>query len=299
MERSDSLSKVQRAEALANAEISWKAEKKQEEINRLENEKALQTEVIVQKSALANRLILIIAFILLALILIIAAGILFFKNKAKQKALDHHKHIAEITRLKMQNINNLLSPHLFFNLLNSVSDDAGDVGKVKEKLSQTALLLRTSLENTEQTAISLSRELEMVKAYISLQSSRIHDTFKADFLISETVDLNIQIPAMMLQIPIENAIKHGLMPLEGEKKLTVSIQKSNQAVVLKVEDNGIGRKNSQGRTSGTGTGLKVLLQTIRLLNQQNKEQIIFTINDKEPQGTGVEIIIPEKFDYLL
>ena len=69
--------------------------------------------------------------------------------------------------------------------------------------------------------------------------------------------------------------------------------------ILIIDDNGIGRKNSQGRTTGTGTGLKVLLQTIRLLNKQNNEQIIFTINDKEPQGTEVEIIVPEKFNYAL
>lgn len=299
LEKSDSLSKVQRAEALVNAEISWKAGKKQEEIDRLENEKSLQQQIIHQQSTLNNQLLIILGIVVMMLVSMIVASTLFLKNKARQKEIERQKHIIEITRQKMLNINNRLSPHLFFNLLNSVSGEVGDAEKVKEKLSQAALLLRTSLENTEQTAISLSRELEMVKAYISLQSNRLHDTFTADFLISEAVDLNIQIPAMMLQIPVENSIKHGLMPFEGEKQLLINITQNHDRLVLKVEDNGIGRKNSTGRTAGTGTGLKVLLQTIHLLNQNNREKIVFNISDKEPSGTIVEIQIPLNYNYEL
>lgn len=299
LEKSDSLNKVQRAEALVNAEISWKAGKKQEEINRLQQEKALQLKVIEQKSALANQLLILIAIITIALISIVFAGILFIKNRARQKDIERQKHIIEITRLKMQNINNRLSPHLFFNLLSSVSGEAESTGKIKDKLNQVACLLRKSLENSEQTAIALGEELEMVRTYISLQKSRISEPFTLKMNIDKSIEMSTLVPAMVLQIPVENAIKHGLMPLNDEKKLIVSIRKNNHSIVIKVEDNGIGRRLSFGRTTGTGTGLKVLLQTIRLLNQQNSEPILFTIDDREPQGTEVEITIPEKFDYSL
>ena len=59
-----------------------------------------------------------------------------------------------------------------------------------------------------------------------------------------------------------------------------------------ITDNGIGREKSKGRTAGTGTGLKVLLQTIRLLNSHNKLPISFNVEDKAPQGTIVTIEIP-------
>lgn len=296
---SDSLNEKQRADALVNAEIRWKSETKQKEIDRLEKQKLLQEELLRQKSVLNNRLTIIIAFILVAIVLLIAATVLFIKNRSKQKAIDYRNHLIEITQLKMQNINNRLSPHLFFNLINSVSGETDNSASVKEKLHQVALLLRRSLENAEKNAITLEEELEMVRAYINLQVSRFDKPFDTSFLISELVYNDALIPPMILQIPVENAIKHGLLPFEGEKKLSIIIDKTDNSLILKVTDNGIGRKNSKGRTTGTGTGLKVLLQTIKILNQSNSHQIIFTINDVEPQGTEVVVQIPTEFKYNL
>ena len=298
LEKTDSLNRKQRAEALVNAEIRWKAERKQAEIVLLEQDKALQAKVIEQKSTLTYRLSIIIGAILLVLILLVVVSILYIKNKAKQKSIDYQKHFSEIIGLKMQNLSSRLSPHLFFNLLGSVSGDASDPEKVRQQIHHVALLLRKSLENTERTAIPLSEELEMVKSYVELQRSRIPQPFSSEFHISDDVDLNTEIPSMMLQIPVENAIKHGLMPLDGEKVLRVIVDIIDDSIEIKVEDNGIGRENSKGRTTGTGTGLKVLLQTIRLLNQQNKEPILFRMTDKEPQGTIVTISIPRNYTYL-
>lgn len=299
LETSDSLNKMQRAEALANAEIGWKAQKKQEEIDRLENEKTLQQQVISQKSTLNRQLIFLLVFILVAIVLIISVSVLIMKNKRRKNDLERQKHILEVTRLKMQNINNRLSPHLFFNLLHSVSGEPESTGKTRDKIGQVASLLRKSLENSEQTAITLAEELEMVKNYIALQENRIPPPFEMSINIGENVNAETRIPPMMLQIPVENAIKHGLMPFEGEKQLLINITQNHDRLVLKVEDNGIGRKNSTGRTAGTGTGLKVLLQTIHLLNQNNREKIVFIISDKEPSGTIVEIQIPLNFNYEL
>jgi len=296
---SDSLSKIQRTDALVNAEIRWKTEKKQEEIDLLNHEKELQRQIISQKSALTRQLILIIVFILVAILLLISISILIMKNKRRKNDYERQKHILEITRLKMQNINNRLSPHLFFNVLNSVSEESGTTGKVREKLGQIASLLRKSLENSERNAIKLSEELEMVNNYIDLQESRIPRPFVFRLTLDENVDTDTLIPAMLLQIPVENAIKHGLMPLEGEKELWVNITQNQDHLLIKIEDNGIGRQLSAGRTTGTGTGLKVLLQTIHLLNDKNRHKIIFKITDRVPNGTGVEIQVPVQLNYEL
>jgi len=294
---SDSLSRMQREEALVNAEIRWKAERKQTEIDQLKNEKQLQGQIIEQKDALANRLFALIGAIILLLLFIVTVAVFYFKNKAKAKAIEYQKHLNEIIRLKMQNINNRLSPHLFFNVLNAVSADVNEPEKVKSKINTIALLLRRSLESTERTSISLADELEMVKSYLELQENRITQPFAAEFRVSESVDTNIQVPPMILQIPVENAIKHGLMPLDGDKSLAVSIEKKERNIEICIADNGIGREESKGRTTGTGTGLKVLLQTIRLLNQQNQEPITFAISDGEPQGTIVKISIPINYSF--
>jgi tetratricopeptide (TPR) repeat protein len=297
IQASDSLSHMQREEALANAETRWGAEKKQSEIDQLRIEKSLQDQIIEQKDALAIRLGILTVAIFILLVLIVAVAIFYVKNKNKNKAIEYQKHLNEIIRLRMQNINNRLSPHLFFNVLNTVTADANDPDKVKSRINQIALLLRRSLESTDCASISLADEIEMVKAYLELQKSRIPQPFFTEFHISEFVDPNTQIPSMMLQIPIENAIKHGLMPLEGHKNLDVTIEKKGQNIEICVADNGVGREKSKGRTTGTGTGLKVLLQTIKLLNQQNKEAITFDINDGHPQGTIVKISIPINYTF--
>jgi LytS/YehU family sensor histidine kinase len=184
-------------------------------------------------------------------------------------------------------------------MLGTVSGDAGDPIKVKQQVHSVTNLLRMSLENAERTAISLTEELDMVKSYVELQRGRIPQPFTAEFHVAENVEQSMLIPSMMVQIPVENAIKHGLMPFDGEKKLSVLIEKKDEAIVIAIEDNGVGREKSKGRTAGTGTGLKVLLQTIVLLNQRNKEKISFRISDRDPSGTVVQISIPLNYSYQL
>ncbi len=299
IQASDSLSLIQREEALVNAETRWKSEKKQAEIEVLQQEKALQNEVILQKDKLASRLILLLATILLILILITLLGILYFRFKNKSKDVEYQKKLNEIIRLKMQNIYNRLSPHFFFNILNDVAGEVYNPEKVREKINQTSILLRMSLEWTDHTSIPLTDEIQMVKSYIALLSGRIPGPFEVIFHITDTIDSNQHIPPMMLQIVVENAIKHGLLPLEGSKFLSISISQTYNKLQIIVEDNGVGREQSKDRTTGTGTGLKVLLQTIRLLNQQNTENITFNITDNIPRGTIVTIIIPLNYSFQL
>jgi len=94
------------------------------------------------------------------------------------------------------------------------------------------------------------------------------------------------------------------MPLEGEKKLTINVTDFDGYQQITVTDNGIGIKAASGRSTGTGTGLKVLLQTIHLLNINNQQKIKFSVTERDPtnvisSGTSVEIKIPFDFNYTL
>jgi tetratricopeptide (TPR) repeat protein/two-component sensor histidine kinase len=293
----DTLAKVQRAEALANAEIRWETRRKQEEIDRLESEKIFQGEIIQQQEQLNGRLNMLAVALGSIVILIVTSSILFVKNREKKKDILQQKYKSEITLLKMQNINNRLSPHLFFNMLGNVGGHVNQPEVLKENLTNISILLRKSLENSDKNAIPLADELDLVKSYVNLQKSHLPGFFKADFNVDEKVDMNVHIPSMMLQIPVENAIKHGLMPKDGDCELQVDITRSNSTLNITIEDNGVGRNASHNRTTGTGTGLKVLLQTIHLINQNNKEKVHFSIRDGEKQGTVVEIKIPYSCNY--
>lgn len=240
----------------------------------------------------------VILFLVVALILTI---VLFIKAKGEYLKNDERQRKA-IASLKMETIRNRMSPHFFFNALSALSGGNRDTATIRSEIKTLLMLLRKSVDNTDQLAIPLAEELEVVKGYIDLMSLRIPSPFEITYDIRQEINMNHIIPAMILQIPVENAIKHGLLPLEGEKKLSIKIIRYGGGLQIEVEDNGIGYQSSPNRSIGTGTGLKILYQTIYILNSQNQYKIEFSIADKisddqENVGTSVKIRIPENYSY--
>ena len=231
------------------------------------------------------------------------SGLLFlYVNLRKQRWIEFHNLQNTITLLKMQNVRNRMSSHFFFNALSGISGETHDPDLVKKDLKSLSMLLRQSIENIEQVAVTLEEELEVVEGYISLQKWRIAPPFNVEYDIPEHVNRKVLVPAMCIQIPVENAIKHGLMPLDGEKLLRIKVSSDNDGVTICVEDNGIGINNSPGRSCGKGTGLKVLIQTIYFLNTRNNQKIDLTINElkynqESARGTCVKILIPVNYSF--
>jgi len=300
----DSILNKTKVEAITFAEARWNVEKKQQKIDNLENTQKLSQEIIQQKETETRQQKLIIWFIIALFVLTSVTAVIVSLYLRKRRETVYQKQLSKMTALRMQNARNTMSPHFFFNVLASLSGLSHQPELLKEKLKSLSLLLRKVIENIDQTAISLDQELEAVKAYIDLNTSKIPEPFTVEYLIAEGTKLHGLIPAMMIQIPVENAIKHGLMPLEGEKKLTISVTDFDGYQQITVSDNGIGLKASTGRSSGTGTGLKVLMQTIHLLNINNQQKIKFSVSEREPNnvvssGTAVEIQIPFDYNYTL
>ena len=220
---SDSLLNKDKIQALTFAEARWNIEKKQKEIDNLGDAQKLQQEIIEQNKleARQHRIIiwLIVAFSLLGAISTLITH-LYLRNRREAA---YQKQLTNMTALKMQNTRNTMSPHFFLNLLATLTGLFGQPEELKEKLNSLALLLRRMFENIDKVAIPLEDELKAVKAYIDLYTNQIPETFDVEYIIAEGTKLDGLIPAMMLQIPVENAIKHGLMPLDGHKILKISI----------------------------------------------------------------------------
>lgn len=291
-------------EALAFAEARWNVAKEQQEIENLKKIQRYNTEIIKQSEVEARQHKLII-WTLIALSLFIGVSVLAIAMYVKKRRdAVYQKQLVKITSLRLQNTRNSISPHFFFNVLGSITGLTSQPERLKAKLKSLTYLLRKVIENIDQIAVSLESELEAVKAYVDLYSERIPQPFEADYNIGDGTNLNRLVPAMIIQIPVENAIKHGLMPLEGEKRLTVSVTEIDGFLRVTISDNGIGLKASAGRSTGTGTGLKVLMQTIRLLNTKNQEKIEFQVLEQnaitpDSPGSIVEIKIPINFSFII
>jgi len=246
---------------------------------------------------------MVLIYGIIALLILSVTGIfcLYLYSRKKSQA-DYQKLQNIIASLKMQNIRNRMSPHFFFNVLSGMSGETSQPEKIKKDLNTIAMLLRRSIENIEQNAVTVAEELEVVKGYIELQRWRLTEPYNVSYDIVKGTNMNHLIPAMIIQIPVENAIKYGLLPLEGEKVLGIKIENYVGGLKISVEDNGTGYGTSVDRFTGTGTGLKILHQTILLLNSYNSEKIEFSINGAIPgnhsgKGTIVEIKVPVNYSF--
>ena len=189
---------------------------------------------------------------------------------------------ARLDALKMQ-----LQPHFLFNTLNSISvlmrDDAATANKMLVKLSE---LLRAALKSESSQEICLRDELEFLRGYLEIEQMRFQDRLTVDFEVdNETLDA--QIPNLILQPLVENAIRHGIAPLATAGKILIESRRENGFVELIVSDNGNGL-NSVSNNSG-GIGLKNTRE--RLEKLYGERQKFETISGTEG-GFVVRIKIP-------
>lgn len=278
----DSINRKANAEAVTYAEARWSVEKQESQIKNLESEKKIQDQIIAQKELQSKQYKIITGFAILIIILLIGFTIsLVFFYRRKREAIYQHQ-LNDLTRLKMQNISSRISPHFVFNMLGSLSNAANNPEKVKEKISHLSLLLRNVIENVEHTTVPFNAEIEVVRAYIALQEEKISKPFHFQIDIDPDFDPDSLIPAMIVQIPVENAIKHGFMPLsEGPCILKIHARKTLEGNRITITDNGVGVSNITNRIPGTGTGLKMIMQTLLFMNAKNETKIKFSITDRK------------------
>lgn len=222
----------------------------------------------------------------------------YLYNK-KQKNLLQMKSQYLISTLRMENIRNRISPHFIFNILNREMSNYTE--EQTHNMQRLVKLLRRNLELTSQLCVTIAEELDFVHTYIDLERKALGEHFTLSLHIDESIDAEKEVlPAMMMQIPIENAIKHALLNKEGERKLWIDIRREQDAICIRIKDNGGGYKISS-KHRGTGTGMKVILQTVQLLNAQNKYQIGIAVNNvslgESEQGCEFVITLPVGYNY--
>lgn len=235
-----------------------------------------------------------------AVVSILTAVFLYLYSKKKRALLLARNH-RTVSTLRLENIRNRLSPHFIFNVLNREMAERNVEGK--QELSSLVKLMRRNLELVEQLCVTLAEELDFVKTYINLERRSLGPDFHSELKIEKDVQPEqIRILSMMIQIPVENAVKHALREKEGERNLWVSVCRRGNGICIKITDNGGGYR-PDSRNRGTGTGMKVIMQTIRILNNKNKEAIDVLVHNVSLQsgemGCEVTFWLPDNYDYRI
>ncbi len=209
---------------------------------------------------------------------------------------------AQITALQAQ-----MNPHFIFNALNSIKRMILDnqQQEASRYLSKFAHMIRLTLNQSKVVFASLQENLEYLESYLDMEKLRFGDSFTWSVAVDEALDEEeVMIPTLMIQPLVENAIWHGLMHKEGEKKLHIGFSKEHSTITCTIEDNGIGiKKSEQTKQQHNGAhksvGLENLRNRIKILNEKYKTNCRLQItdcSDLQPGRSGTLAVL--SFDNL-
>lgn len=191
--------------------------------------------------------------------------------------------------LKLQSIRAQLNPHFMFNALTSIQNlvNKNDIAGANHYLSKFAGLTRQVLDTGNEELLSLEQEISILDDYLQMEQLRFNFNYKIT-VDEELNSANTEIPAMLLQPFVENAVKHGVAALRGQGIIEVSVNREGQDMIFGIRDNGRWSHSTiTGDTSGYG--LKLSQERVTLLNQLYREQPVSLSIDKQATGTMVSI----------
>jgi tetratricopeptide (TPR) repeat protein len=264
---------------------------KNQEINTKTIEVLRANETIAEKSATNQQLI--IYGLLVVVILLAIGGYLMYKNMQRKRVANQ--------LLALKSLRAQMNPHFIFNALNSVNHyiSQKDERAANKYLSDFSRLMRAVLEHSQEDFITLDKELEIIKLYLSLEHNRFSEKFDYDLHIDENLDGEThKIPPMLVQPYVENAIWHGLRYRENKGLLKVSYQQKANELQITIEDNGIGRARSQqlkteNQRKNNSTGMHNIEDRVRIINNMYGTYISVKVEDlKDDGGTLISICLP-------
>jgi sensor histidine kinase YesM len=233
-------------------------------------------------------------YLFLGLFLLIAGGIvmkIINERKSRKKNAIHemNQHISE---LKILAIQARMNPHFIFNSLNSIKyfliiDDRKRAEKTLDNFSK---LLRKFLEYSDHQFIRIREELELIKLYVSIEQERFNHSFAFEIEIDENI-IEEEIPTMLIQPFIENAIKHGVSNINYPGKIQLKIQKQTNKLVISIADNGIGFDEKSTNSKHESKGIKLVQGKITVMRQKYNVEVDLKIESKLNEGTKIMINI--------
>jgi len=236
--------------------------------------------------------------------LLVVLFFIFFQNNKKKASTAYQNQIA---LLEGRSLRAQMNPHFIYNALNSLQSIMILKGERESNryIGMLSKLLRFTLEMSTQESIALQTEIDYIEAYMGLQKMRLNS--KMNFTITvdpqlKAASADYQIPPMLIQPLLENAIIHGISPLKtNDGCIQLEINKVKEYLSVRIEDNGIGIKASKNAKKESDSLHKsyanqIMRERITIFNFLNRKDIRFSIEQGLPsdpsKGTVALIEIP-------
>jgi Histidine kinase len=214
--------------------------------------------------------------------------------------------VLKLSQTEMAALRSQMNPHFIFNCLNSIQffTAQNDAERASDYLTKFSRLIRLVLENSKSEKVTLANELETLRLYIEMEAMRFQQKVRYEIQIHDNIDTeSVEIPPLLLQPFVENAIWHGLMHKEDGGTVTVSAQQPRPDYLrVQITDDGVGRQKaaeykSKSATKNKSLGMKLTADRIELINQLYQTQTHITVEDLtdadgQPTGTQVVVEIP-------
>ncbi len=248
-------------------------------------------------------------FVLLVLSSVVASVFLFFQyrlKKANRKQQKIFEQKIEVSKSELKALRAQMNPHFVFNSLNSIQHyilNSKSEEAVKY-LNKFAKLIRIILHNSEKPTVTINEDVESIKLYLELERMRFDNQFDYEIILGSDIDGDYdEIPPMLIQPYLENAILHGINPKEAKGFIKVNIEHITSFIKITIVDDGIGREKANALKSllppnkHKSLGMKITQDRLRILNTMQQSQLSVNIIDlyhtnKEALGTKIELFIP-------
>lgn len=285
----DSLQNIELQERLTNIETRYQTEKKEQQIELLNRDNELKNARLKSQQMVLWGGILLVAF----------AGVLVFLIvRQRRRQLQAKQNELEQKLLRSQ-----MNPHFIFNSLGAIQNFMmkNEGRKAAFYLSSFSSLMRSILKNSREEWITLQEEKQTLENYLNLHQLRLGE--KLSFEVSVVGDLepeSLVLPPMLVQPFVENAILHGIEPLEGIGHICITFEQANDRLKITVEDNGKGIEPGEKKENHTSYALRIFEERVANLKRTTDAEVDYHIGQRalvegENPGTVVTVKLPLKF----
>lgn len=244
----------------------------------------------------------------IALVLLLLAAFIYLYNRLRINQVKKEEKLKtsfqnQIAQTEMKALRAQMNPHFIFNSLNSIQKYIlqNDHFAASQYLTKFSRLIRLILDHSNQNNILLSSELDLLKLYIEMEALRFDNKFNYKIDVEETINTETtEIPSMLIQPYVENAIWHGLLHKEEKGNLLVAFNiKEDNNLVVTIQDDGIGREKASELKSKQvlkkkSYGMQITEDRIEIINRTqniNATCKIEDVTDKSGNVTGTKVVL--------
>ncbi len=274
----------------------------EEKFNNSEN---LREIAVLENENLANEnriqdLYMIALYFAIALISAAPISIIIYQRNKQKRALQKETANKQQAEMKLMALQSQMNPHFIFNCINTAQSFMLNDNKQATYvyLSNFAKLLRSVLIHSSQAYIPLEDEIAQLKIYIELEAIRFDENFDFDIEVDPALEQGIfEVPGMIIQSFVENAILHGLNNLKSRHgNLLVRFEMENDLLKCEIHDNGIGRKaalaiKEKKKAHYPSAALPNISERIRLLRDITNREVNILIEDLQENGTASGTVV--------